>query len=144
MTTRPRTKLAIVVFCMAAAAPSYAQVQAAAPKPTVSVSGSRMMIFDTTVGVFLVDNNTGRVWRYTQLTLSDSDLQPYVDVEETLKSAQLGRDLTLQERSEIKLSVREKRQAANNPCEGTRACFLEVDRAKLTADGWTSEVVKKQ
>ncbi|MDO8681407.1 MAG: hypothetical protein Q7R30_23050 [Acidobacteriota bacterium] len=120
------------------------KVKAAAPKPTVSVSGSRMMIFDTTVGVFLVDNNTGRVWRYTQLTLSDSDLQPYVDTEETLKSLQLGRDLTPQERSEIRQSVRERRQAANNPCEGTRACFLEVDRAKLTVDGWTSEVVKKQ
>lgn len=114
-----------------------------APKPAVTVSGSRMMIFDTDAGLFLVDNNTGRVWRYTRLTLSDADLQPYVDVEETLKSAQLGRDLTASERTEIKQSVRERREAANNPCSGTQACFLEVDKARLSAAGWVSEVVKK-
>lgn len=121
----------------------HSQGSTASTKAPTVITGSRMVIFDSDAGTFLVDNNTGRVWRYTRLTLPDAELQPFVETEEFLKKTELGRELTPQERAEIKQNVKAKRAAAVNPCQGTGACFLEVDRGRLTADGWTSEIVKK-
>jgi hypothetical protein len=146
MRTRATCLLPAVLGLLVSGVPAFSQSQSSTPqaRPTTAVSNSRLVIFDTDVGVFLVDNQTGRVWRYTRLTLSDSDIEPFVRVRESLRRTELSRELTTVERNELKATVKEERESTVNPCTGTGACFLEVDRARLTPDGWSSEIVKKQ
>lgn len=120
-----------------------AQTPTAPARPSASAAPPvRFLLTDTDVGIFLVDGLTGRVWRYTRLTASDAELRPRQEVREASRRLELGRDLTKQEVAELQQVVKDDYESTINPCSGTGTCFLEVDRTRLGAKGWTSEVVK--
>jgi hypothetical protein len=97
--------------------------------------------------MFLVDTTTGRVWRYTRVTPSDSRVEEYIAAEIEIREIRIGRQFTDAEKRELRGEIAKTEKARletlSNPCTGLVACFVEVDRIRLTPTGsWASEIVK--
>lgn len=118
------------------------------PAPTAA-PGRFQLVPDNRGAMFLVDSATGRVWRFAELVMDENDPEIKKTIDQRFDSRRNqrlpdGRMPTLDElRKIVTEEIRQEYAARNSPCHGTKACFLEVDRAQLTQQGWTSEVVAK-
>lgn len=131
---------------------SHAQSASVQPRPaptsSAAAASGRFQLVPLPQGtMFLVDSATGRAWRYTQVTPSDSTVQTYVTTQIALREAASGRAFSEAEKKaladEIKKTAKEEIDAMSNPCKGLVACFVETDRVRLTpTGGWASEIVK--
>lgn len=92
----------------------------------------------------MMDGSTGRIWRYTRLTASDSEIKSFQELRQASKRLELGRELSKDELSQVNESAKEDLETRMNPCTGLVTCFLEVDRKRLLdGDKWTAEVPRK-
>ena len=121
--------------------------------------------------MFLMDSATGRVWRYSRIVDEEEDpveapptarqalLERRIEElvrqreEEAVQRTGVGvADFKLDEwRREIRAEfevldptlrpVEPEPRPDPNPCTGTAACFVEVDRVRLTPAGWVSEIL---
>lgn len=127
---------------------SLAQSAASPPRQVSAAptSGRFQLTAEYEGRLFMVDSATGRVWRYTLVTVPDSAVQTRVDTLIAIQEAQSGSVFTEAERKalsdKLEPEQRQEVETENNPCEGLRSCFVEVDRVRLTSAGWTSEVVR--
>lgn len=129
------------------AAESYAQSAPAPVRPSSQSPGRFQLVPEPGGTIFLLDTATGRVWRNSYVTPSDSDVKASVDKTIALQEASNGRSFPEAERKALfdKLSIERKDelQKLKNPCNGLTICFVEVDRVRLTPNGeFSSEIVR--
>lgn len=110
MRSRPVIVITAIVFMPLLA---RAQTVTAPPRPAAAVPATvatgRFQLVPLPEGsMFLVDSVTGRVWRYTQVTPSESTIQSYVSREIAVREALSGRTFTAAERAELAERIRKE------------------------------------
>ena len=96
--------------------------------------------------MFLLDTATGRIWRYSFVEPTESNVKESVDKAITLQEASNGRTFSEAERKVLFNSLakehKDELQKLANPCRGLLTCFVEVDRVRLGPNGsYASEIV---
>jgi hypothetical protein len=151
MSMKPR-RCALLALLLIGLGPEAALSQAPARSTSSQQGASQVCRFSLLAQpegtVFLIDSATGRVWRYTQLVIDENDpaikraIDGLWELRKQKESTRFPNGImpTALE-NELREVVKQEYEREQNPCTGTKACFLEVDRGSLTPKGWVSEII---